>query len=302
MMAFEHAPWHQRGRFAAIPQAGNPLGIALANIAFLASAPLDNDWAWRLPFLVSAVLIVVGLIVRMKLNESPEFEQTKTEGRIERNPLLAVVRHDWRNILRVIALRVVESCAYYLTATYLLSYITDRHDGDRSIALTGVVAASVLAVATTLLSGILTDRIGRRPVYLAACALAVAFGFPMYLLVNTDSPVLVVVVFLIGIGLIHAALTGTQGSWFAELFRTNTRTSGASIGYQFAASIAGFAPFLAVLLAERFSWAGPAGFYVCVGIVGLLGVLATKETWGPAQRAEVQALIAADAPQGTPVK
>jgi MFS family permease len=89
-------------------------------------------------------------------------------------------------------------------------------------------------------------------------------------------------------------LTGTQGAWFAELFNTGTRTSGASIGYQVAASIAGFAPFLAVLLANSFGWIGPALFYVAVGLVGLGGVLATKETWGPKQREEVDALIRGD--------
>jgi MFS family permease len=294
MMAFEHAPWRRRGRFAAIPQAGNPLGIALANIAFLASAPLDNDWSWRIPFLLSAVLVVVGLFVRMRLSESPEFEAVKAQGKVVRNPVLTVFREDWRNILRVIALRVVESCAYYLTATYLLSYIAKRDPADRTIALTGVVIASVIAVGTTLFAGRLTDRIGRRPVYLTGCVLAIAFGIPMYLMANTGEPFLIVALFIVGISVIHAVLTGTQGAWFAELFNTSTRTSGASIGYQVAASIAGFAPFLAVLLANSFGWIGPALFYVAVGLVGLAGVLATKETWGPKQREEVDALIRGD--------
>jgi MFS family permease len=294
LMAFEHAPWRRRGRFTAIPQAGNPLGIALANIAFLASAPLDSDWSWRIPFLASAVLIVVGLFVRMRLSESPEFEIVKAEGKVVRNPFLTVIREDWRNILRIIALRVVESCAYYLTATYLLSYIAKRDPADRSIALTGVVIASIIAVGTTLLAGSLTDRVGRRRVYLTGCLLAIAFGIPMYLMANTGDPFLIVLLFVIAIGVIHAGLTGTQGAWFAELFNTSTRTSGASIGYQVAASIAGFAPFLAVLLANSFGWLGPALFYVAVGLVGLAGVLVTKETWGQKQRAEVDALIRGD--------
>jgi MFS family permease len=294
MMAFEHAPWRRRGRFAAIPQAGNPLGIALANIAFLACAPLDNDWSWRIPFLLSAVLVVVGLFVRMRLSESPEFEAMKAQGNVVRNPFFTVLREDWRNILRVIALRLVESCAYYLTATYLLSYIAKRDPADRTIALTGVVIASIIAVGTTLFAGRLTDRIGRRRVYLTGCVLAIAFGIPMYLMANTGEPFLIVALFIVGIGVIHAVFTGTQGAWFAELFNTSTRTSGASIGYQVAASIAGFAPFLAVLLANSFGWIGPALFYVAVGLVGLGGVLATKETWGPKQREEVDALIRGD--------
>ena len=294
-MAYEHAPWRHRGRFAAIPQAGNPLGIALANIAFLASTQLDSDLAWRIPFLASAILIAVGLFVRMRLAESPEFEAVKAQGNVVKNPFLTVLRDDWRNILRVIALRVVESCAYYLTATYLLSYIAKRDPADRTAALVGVVIASIIAIGSTLFAGALTDRIGRRRVYLVGCLLAIAFGIPMYLLANTGQPFLIAVVFIIGIGLIHAVLTGTQAAWFAELFKTGTRTSGASIGYQVAASIAGFAPFLAVLLASSFGWIGPALFYVAVGLVGLAGVMATPETWGPRQRAEVDTFIRADA-------
>jgi Major Facilitator Superfamily len=128
----------------------------------------------------------------------------KARGKVVRNPFLTVLREDWRNILRVIALRVVESCAYYLTATYLLSYITKREPTDRTIALAGVVIASVIAVGSTLFAGRLTDRVGRRRVYLAACILAVAFGMPMFLMANTGHPVLIVALFIIGIGIIHA--------------------------------------------------------------------------------------------------
>ncbi|WP_104139950.1 MFS transporter [Arthrobacter sp. ZGTC131] len=297
MMTYEHAPWKRRGFYAAIPQAGNPTGITLANIAFLASAGLQNDWSWRLPFLFSSVLIVVGLVVRAKLSESPEFERVKAAGAIEKNPLLTVVRNDWRNVLRVISLRIVESCAYYVTATFLLSYISQSNAANRPVALLGIVIASLTAIPVTLLAGHLTDRIGRRKLYLAACILAVLFGFPMFLLSNTGNPVLIVLVFVVGIGIIHATFTGTQGAWFAELFRTNTRTSGASIGYQLAASISGFAPFLAVLLASVFGWAGGASLYVLIALIGLTGVLVTRETWGPKQKAEVDAILNGGAPE-----
>lgn len=292
MMAYEHAPWKRRGLFAAIPQAGNPFGIALATLVFLASASLGNDWSWRIPFLASAVLVVVGLVVRLKLNESPEFEATKNAGAIVKNPFLTVIRDDWRNILRVISLRIVESCAYYVTASYVLSYITLRDPDDRSIALTGLLIASFLAVGTTVLTGALTDRVGRKPVYLVACLAAIAFAVPIFLLANSGVPLLMMLVFIIGIGIIHASFTGTQGAWFAEQFKTNTRTSGASIGYQVAASIAGFGPFIAVLLVAQFGWGGASAFYICIALIGLVGVLLTRETWGPKQRAEVDAILA----------
>lgn len=291
MMTFEHAPWKKRGLFSAIPQAGNPLGITLANAAFLLSASLQTDWAWRLPFLASAILIVVGLVVRMKLEESPEFETAKSQGAIVKNPLATVFKNDWRNILRVIALRVVESCAYYVTATFLLSYITQNNPADRAVGLTGIVVASLIAIPVTLLAGALTDHLGRRKLYLGGTVAVILFGFPMFLLSNTGNPLLIVTAFIIGIGIIHATFTGTQGAWFAELFRTNTRTSGASIGYQVAASISGLAPFLAVLLASVFGWAGGAALYVMVGVIGLLGVLTTRETWSAKERTEVDLII-----------
>lgn len=291
-MAYEHAPWHRRGMFAAIPQAGNPLGIALASGVFAWSATLEGDWQWRTPFLLSAVMVIAALIARSRLSESPEFQEAKASGKTEKNPFLATLADDWRGILRVIALRVVESFAYYSTATYLLNYITERHPDLRPVALGAITVASVLAIAVTFLAGALTDRIGRRPLYIAACTAAILFAFPMYLLTNTAQPALVVTVFIIGIGLIHASLTGTQGSLLTEQFRTATRTSGASLGYQLAAAIGGFAPLLAAALVGSFGWPGAAVLYLAAAVIGLGGILVTKETWGRQERERVLGLVA----------
>ncbi|RZB14798.1 MFS transporter [Streptomyces sp. F001] len=303
-MAYEHAPWHRRGMFAAIPQSGNPLGIALASGVFAWSDTLDGNWQWRTPFLLSAVLVIVALIVRSRLSESPEFQEAQASGKTEKNPLLATLAGDWRGILRVIALRVVESFAYYSTATYLLNYITERHPDLRPVALSAITAASVLAIAVTFLAGALTDRIGRRPIYITACTAAILFAFPMYLLTNSAQPALVVTVFIIGIGLIHASLTGTQGSLLTEQFRTATRTSGASLGYQVAAAIGGFAPLLAAALVGAFGWPGAALLYLGAALIGLVGILATKETWGRHERERVLRLVAeegrAQTAAGTP--
>ncbi|MFE2737597.1 MFS transporter [Streptomyces sp. NPDC059349] len=291
-MAYEHAPWHRRGMFAAIPQSGNPLGIALASGVFAWSDTLGGSWQWRTPFLLSAVLVIVALIVRSRLSESPEFQEVRASGKTEKNPLLATLAEDWPGILRVIALRVVESFAYYSTATYLLNYITERHPDLRSVALSAITAASILAIAVTFLAGALTDRIGRRPIYIAACTAAILFAFPMYLLTNSARPALVVTVFIIGIGLIHASLTGTQGSLLTEQFRTATRTSGASLGYQVAAAIGGFAPLLAAALVGAFGWPGAALLYLGAALTGLVGILATRETWGHHERERVLRLVA----------
>lgn len=291
-MAYEHAPWNRRGMYAAIPQSGNPLGIALASGVFLASAALPGDWKWRVPFLLSAILVIAGLIVRSRLSESPEFEEAVAEGKTEKNPFLATLRNDWRNILKVIGLRVVESFAYYLTATFLLSYLTQDHPEVRPIALGAITAASITAIIVTFAAGSLTDKIGRRPLYIGGCIAAILFAFPMYLLTDGRDPVLIVAVFVFGIGILHACLTGVQGSLLIEQFRTSTRTSGASLGYQIAATLGGFAPLLATALVGAFGWPGASILYMAAAIVGLTAIILTKETYGRRERERINALVA----------
>lgn len=290
-MAYEHAPWHRRGMYAAIPQAGNPVGIALASAMFLVCANLEGDLAWRVPFLLSAVLVVVALIVRSKLSESPEFEDAKAQGKIEKNPFLTTIRRDWKSILRVISLRIVESFAYYSTATYLLNYLSERFPDIRPTALGAITAASIVAIFVTFLMGSLTDKIGRRPIYIVACLVAIGFAFPMYLLTNDGVPALVIAVFVFGIGVIHASLTGVQGSLLIEQFGTSTRTSGASLGYQIAAALGGFAPLLATLLVGWIGWSGASLLYMTASIIGLIGILLTRETYGKAERDRINALV-----------
>jgi MFS family permease len=294
LMTFEHAPWKKRGKYTAIPQAGVPLGLLLANLVFLWSTTFDNELAWRLPFLLSSVLIIAGLIIRAKVSESPEFEDTKTAGLVVKNPLKEVFKNDWRTILRVIALRLAESGGFYVIVTYMLSYLTsgDEPITDRATALTGLIIAAAIGLFTTILFGALTDRVGRKPVYLFGTIAIIAFAFPMFLLVNTGLPYLIVFVYIMAMAVIHDSLAGTQGAWFSELFNTNTRSSGASIGYQFSAAVSGFIPLIATAVAVPLGWGGVAWVYLACGVLGLIGTLLTRETWGAKQRAEVDAVIA----------
>lgn len=304
LMTYEHAPWKKRGRYAAIPQAGVPLGVLLANVVFLLSSHLDSELAWRLPFLLSSVLIVAGMIIRLKVSESPEFVDTKEAGNVVSNPLKEVIRRDWRNILRIIALRLAESGGFYVIVTYMLSYLTsgDEPITTKAVALTGLIAATATGTVTTILFGMLTDKVGRKPVYYAGTALLILFAFPMFWLVNTGSTVLIVLVYIIGLAVIHDALAATQGTWFAELFKTNTRSSGASIGYQFSAAISGFIPLIAAAVAAQLGWAGVALVYLGCGVLGLVGTILTRETWGATQRAAVDSVINSAETPGTATK
>src|SRR5690349_6336632 len=181
LMCFEHAPWRKKGLYTGITQAGFPVGLLLANLAFLVSVPLGDQWAWRVPFLLSAVLIVVGILIRLKIEESPEFEELKEEGEISKNPLLEVLRDDWRNVLRAFCLRIAETAGYAVSVTFLLSYLSSEKLADRSTTLTALMIAAGLGIFATTYWGALTDRIGRRPVYLLGTAITVLWGVPLFL-------------------------------------------------------------------------------------------------------------------------
>jgi MFS family permease len=290
LMTYEHAPWRKRGQYTAIPQAGFPVGLLLANSAFLLSGLIGGTWAWRIPFLLSAVLIAIGIVIRTRIDESPEFEALKEEGEVSKNPIAEVLRDDWRNVLRAFCLRVAETAGYAVAITFMLSYLAMGDDplAEKPVTLTALMTAAGVGIVATLYYGRLSDRLGRRPLYILGCSIIIAFGIPMFLLVNTGSAVLVVVTFVIAFAVCQNMLAAIQGAWFSELFRTKTRTSGASLAYQCAAVVSGFTPLLATSLYAWAGWIGPALLFCFYGALGLTAALLTRETWGPEERAAVE--------------
>ncbi|WP_370588954.1 MFS transporter [Pseudonocardia sp. C8] len=299
LMTFEHAPWRKRGLYTGITQAGFPVGLLLANLAFLASVPLGEQWAWRVPFLLSAVLIVVGIVIRLKVEESPEFEDLRSEGEVSKNPLLEVLRDDWRNIVRAFFLRTTETAGYAVTITFVVSYLTSEDISDRTTTLTATMIASAVGIAATVLWGALTDRIGRKPVYLLGTAVTAAWGVPLFLVVNTGTALAIVAAFVVSYAVCQNMLAGVQGAWFSELFAARTRTTGASLAYQLSAVVSGFTPLVATALFAGYGWAGPAVLITFYGVCGVIATVLTRETWGPAERARVDEL-ARTAPEQVP--
>jgi MFS family permease len=299
LMCFEHAPWRKKGLYTGITQAGFPVGLLLANLAFLVSVPLGEQWAWRVPFLLSAVLIVVGIIIRLKVEESPEFEELKEEGEVSKNPLKEVIRDDWRNILRAFCLRIAETAGYAVSVTFMLSYISEEKLAGRPVTLTATMIAAAIGIFATTYFGAWTDKIGRRPVYLLGCAIMIAWGIPLFLVINTGSAVLIVIAFVISYAVCQNSLAGVQGAWFSELFNAKTRTTGASLAYQFSAVVSGFTPLVATALYISTGWIGPAILFSFYGLLGLVAALMTRETWGRPEREEVEALERAVRAEGT---
>ena len=290
LMCFEHAPWRKKGLYTGITQAGFPVGLLLANLAFLVSVPLGDQWAWRVPFLLSAILIAVGIVIRLKVEESPEFEELKAEGEVSKNPLVEVLRDDWRNILRAFCLRIAETAGYAVSVTFMLSYISEEKLAGRPVTLTATMIAAAIGIFATTYFGAWTDRIGRRPVYILGTAIMIAWGIPLFLVVNTGSAALIVIAFIISYSVCQNSLAGVQGAWFSELFNAKTRTTGASLAYQFSAVVSGFTPLVATALYISTGWIGPAVLFSFYGLLGLVAALVTRETWGRAERAEVEAL------------
>ncbi|MCW2689773.1 MAG: transporter [Mycobacterium sp.] len=163
LMSYEHAPWKQKGKYTGIVQAGFPVGLLLANLVFLVSVHLGGDWAWRVPFLASIFLVIVGLIIRARVPESPVFEDVKKKGDIVRAPIVKVIKEDWRNIVRGIGLRIAETAGYAVSITYMISYLKNAELATKFETLTALCIASGIGIFATMGWARLTDKIGRRP-------------------------------------------------------------------------------------------------------------------------------------------
>ncbi|MFF5986718.1 MFS transporter [Prauserella flavalba] len=285
LMTYEHAPWRRKGAFTGIVQSGFPIGLLLANLVFLVSVNLPGDWAWRVPFLASAILVIVGLIVRAKVPESPVFEDVRESGDIVKAPIVQVLRDDWRNVLRGIGLRIAETAGYAVAITYMISYLKSEELATSGQTILALCIASAVGIGATIAWGGLTDRVGRRPVYVWVTLFGALWAIPMFLLVNTASVVAIIITVVISYAICQNALAGAQGAWFPELFQAKTRSSGASLAYQISAMISGVTPFVTTLLFLWLGWLGPALLFLAYSVLGLISALVTSETWGPQERA-----------------
>lgn len=279
LMACEHAPEKRRGLFGAVPQLGIPLGLLLANGAFLLSAALfEGDWIWRMPFLMSFVMVAIGVFIRMSVSESPAFEAVKAENKVVRQPALEVIRSDWRSILKIVGLRMAETGGYYITTSFMLSYVALAHVSTTRHILWGTLLGSALGLVSHLVYGALSDKVGRRPVFMTGALFTIAFGVPMFMLINTGAIVMVIVAVALSLLFSHDPIFAVEASWFSEQFPANVRSSGISLGYNGASVIAGLLPIVATGMYGAFGWIGPALMFSLLGVVSACCALAMKET------------------------
>ncbi len=254
LLSQEYGDDRRRGFWASWPQTGVPVGLALAALALLGFRALFPGaaflgWGWRIPLLLSLVLLLVGLYIRLRILETPAFTKVKQEGRIARDPLLDVIRYNWREIILSALLRSAEQAPFYIFTTFILAYGVVDLRLPLNLLYLGLVVTAVVSLVTLPTFGALSDRVGRKRWYMIGTVLMAVFAYPYFLLLQTKNPVIVVIAIVLSVSLCHDWLYGPQAALIAERFGTKLRYSGASLGYQLASITAGGpAPLIALAL------------------------------------------------------
>ena len=288
LVVAEHGSAKHRGFWASWPQAGAPGGnlLATAVLAVLAAVQSDQDfasWGWRIPFLLSGVLVAIGLWIRVRVSETPVFQAAaaRTAESVERMPIVTVLRTQWREVLVAMGARMGENISYYVITSFILVYVVETLKLPKSVALTAVLIGSAVELAAIPLWGALSDRVGRRPVYLFGAIGMAVWVFVFFAMLGSRSAGSIIVATTIAL-VLHGAMYGPQAAFFAELFGTRVRYSGSSIGYQLASILAGgLAPLVATALLAAFASATPIALYVAAGAaISVLAVALSRETTG----------------------
>ena len=257
----------RRGLAGSWPQFGSPLGMllavgTLAIVTHLGSPEWFERVGWRIPFLLSAALIGVGLVIRVGVAETPVFADLQARQRLAVTPALDALRHHGREILLTCLIRSGQTAPFFLFSTFLLTYGTSRLNLSRSFLFDAVLAASAVSLVSTPLFGALSDRLGRRRVYLAGAAAMLLFAFPYYWLLNSAAPGVIVVAVILSF-VVHDMQYGPQAAFIAEAFPPAVRYTGSSLGYQLASvTSAGPAPLIATWLLHRFGTSAAISSYI----------------------------------------
>ncbi len=272
LMTVEHAPEGRRGYYGSWTMAASPAGAMLATGAFALASGLPDEqflaWGWRLPFLLSIVLVGVGLFIRLRILETPAFERIKEAGAEVRLPVVEAVRQHPRSVMLAAGMNLGFNTFIFVLFTFMLSYATTQLGLPRGVVLQATVVGGAVQIVSVLAFSALSDRVGRRPVMLAGAAFLALYAFPLFWLVNTGSTALIFLALVIGF-FGSAAIFGPMAAFIAESFDTKVRYSGASLGYQMGAVLGGgLSPFVATAL---LAWSGGASWSVSVYLV--LGAL-----------------------------
>ncbi|MDR0139628.1 MFS transporter [Metabacillus idriensis] len=285
LLATEYAPPKKRGFFGSIPQMGVTIGLLLGTLSISLMTLLPNAqfeaWGWRVPFILSALLVLLGLWIRNGIDETPAFKEAKESGTISKVPLIDTFKYHWKEVLVAVGAKVVETAPFYIFGTFIISYATGTLDFDRSSTLNAVTIATLVTTIMIPLMGKLSDKVGRKPLYIGGTIAMILFAFPYFYLLSLDSVLWLTVATVIGLGIIWAPITAVLGTMFSEIFSTSVRYTGVTVGYQLGAAIAGgTAPLIATALLSAYnnSFVPVALYIIGAAIISLIAVSFTKET------------------------
>ncbi|WP_226678297.1 MFS transporter [Mesobacillus jeotgali] len=288
LLATEYAPPERRGFFGSIPQMGVTIGMVMGTLALWLMSLLPEQqfmsWGWRVPFIFSALLVVFGLWIRKGIDETPEFKEVQQKGEIPKLPIVDTLRYYWKEVLITIGAKVVETAPFYIFSTFIVSYATSTLGFSRSAVLGSVMVSTVITTILIPIMGSLSDRIGRKKLYIAGTLAMMAFAFPYFWMIHQGSVLMLVLATIIGLGIIWAPITAVLGTMFSEIFDAKVRYTGVSLGYQIGAAVAGgTAPLVATALLASFdnSYVPVALYIMFTAVVSLIAIWAVKSRVEP---------------------
>lgn len=283
LLATEYAPPERRGFFGSIPQMGVTIGMVMGTLALWIMSLLPEQqfmtWGWRVPFILSALLVIFGLWIRKGIDETPEFKKVQEKGEIPKLPIVETLRYYWKEVLITIGAKVVETAPFYIFSTFIVSYGTSTLGFSRSAVLGAVMVSTVITTILIPVMGSLSDRVGRKKMYIVGTVAMMAFAFPYFWMIHQGSVLMLVLATIIGLGIIWAPITAVLGTMFSEIFDAKVRYTGVSLGYQIGAAVAGgTAPLVATALLASFnnSYVPVALYIMFTAVVSLIAIFAVK--------------------------
>ncbi|MCR6522073.1 MFS transporter [Lysinibacillus capsici] len=279
LLAVENAPKEKRGFFGSFPAMGIPLGMLLGTTAISIVSLLPEEqflsWGWRLPFLLSAVLVITGFWIRRGIEETSAFSEEKQKGNVVKVPLFETLRYHWKAVLISLGAKCVEVGPFYVFTTFFISYATDNIGFSRTTALNIITVATIVTTLCIPVMGKISDVLGRKRLFMMGAAGIALFSFPYYYLLSTASTFWAYAASIIGLGILWSAIASIIGTMFTEMFSTNVGYTGITLGYQAGSALfGGTAPMIATVLLSTYnnSWIPLAIFIVILSVASFISV------------------------------